>query len=501
MTAAGRGRPPRREARFRRSDLVIEAVVIVLILTLVVLSPRGRQARPDVAIALARSSAGRVIPAGFLGLSLEYDSVEAYAGSDPQAPNPLFPRLIRNLAPGQNPVVRIGGDSADRTWWPTPVAAQPAGVNFAIDSRWLDVTRELAHSVSARLILGINLEAGSPPVAGAEANAMVSGIGRAYVSSLELGNEPDLYGRFAWYRTPDGGKVTGRPHGYDVAQFTSDFTNTAAALPSGIPLAGPSFGTYGWTPYLRQFLSAEPRLGLVTLHRYPLQRCFIHPKSPRYPTIRNLLSPYASAGLANRFAPYVAIARAHHLPLRIDELNTVACGAVPSVSQSFAAALWALDTLFEFARVGVVGVNIHTFPGAGYNLFHFTHTSSGWGGTVAPEYYGLVMFGRAAPPGSRLMTVTAPAARGLKTWATVARDGTIHVVLIDERTAGRARSIGVQVPGGGRTASLLALRAPSLTATTGASLQNDGTVSPSGDRYTVMLASGSAAMLTIPPAS
>jgi hypothetical protein len=484
--------------RYRRLDLAIEAGVLLLIVALVALGSGGKPARADRALMLTSAGDAIPIPAGFLGVSVEYSSVEQYAGSDPGALNPLLIRLLRNLSPGQAPVLRIGGDTADRSWWPVPGVAQPAGVNYTIDSRWLEVMRQLAGSLGARLILGLNLEAGVPQVASAEADALVRGIGSSYVRTLELGNEPDLYGRFAWYRTPDGTKVTGRPHSYDVNSFTRDFTAAAAGLPRSFQLAGPSFGTFGWTGYLRRFIAAEPRLRLVTLHRYPLQHCFIHPSSPRYPTIGNLLSSHASTGLADRFAPYVAIARAHGLPLRIDELNSVACGAVRPVSQSFAAALWALDALFEFVRVGAAGVNIHTFPGAGYDLFHFTHTGSEWGGSVAPEYYGLVMFARATPPGAKLLRVPAAQRPDLKIWVTRAPDGTTRAVLINKSQV-HDRVLTLRLPGTSKPAALTRLRAPSLQATTGASLSAAGQVNDVHGRYVVRLPVGSAAMLTVRP--
>ncbi len=62
----------------------------------------------------------RAIPAGFLGLSLEYSAVSAYAGRDPSAVDPVFEQLIRNLTPGQRPVLRIGGDTTDWSWYPVP---------------------------------------------------------------------------------------------------------------------------------------------------------------------------------------------------------------------------------------------------------------------------------------------------------------------------------------------------------------------------------------------
>ena len=61
------------------------------------------------------------------------------------------------------------------------------------------------------MILGLNLAADSPEVAATEARVLTDGIGKSYVQALELGNEPELYGGFAWYRTPDGRPVTARP--------------------------------------------------------------------------------------------------------------------------------------------------------------------------------------------------------------------------------------------------------------------------------------------------
>ena len=43
-------------------------------------------------------------------------------------------------------------------------------------------------------------------------------------------------------------------------------------------------------------------------------------------------------------------------------MNGVSCGGTRGVSDTFASALWVLDTLFEMARLGVSGINIHSVP-------------------------------------------------------------------------------------------------------------------------------------------
>ena len=359
-----------RRSRFFRFDVAVVSIVATLIVALVLASTGGGDPpRPsaDATVTVDPGALGPVVPAGFLGLSIEYPALEAYAGTDPSSLDPVFEQLVRNLAPGQAPVLRIGGNSADRTWWPTAGMKRPPGVTFDITDQWLGVTRALAQALGAHLILGLNLEADSPQLAASEARALIDGVGARSVRALELGNEPDLYPAFPWYRS-GGHAVFGRPKSYDESAFIRDFAGLTGALPDA-PLAGPSLSGMMWTRDLGQFLAAEPHLGLVTLHRYPLQLCLTPPSSARYPTIARLLSPATSTGLAESFAPYVALARAHGLSLRVDELNSVSCGADPAVSKSFASALWALRTLFEMARVGVSGVNIHTFPGAGYELF------------------------------------------------------------------------------------------------------------------------------------
>ena len=206
----------------------------------------------------------------------------------------------------------------------------------------------------------------------------------------------------------------------------------------------------------------------MTLHRYPLQVCLTPPTSTRYPTIARLLSPATSTELADSFAPYVALARAHGLSLRVDELNTVSCGADPAVSKSFASALWALNTLFGLASVGVSGVNVHTFPGAGYELFKISRQDGQWRAAVSPEYYGMLMFAEATPPGSHLVSVGPTGVPGVNVWATRAADGTVRVVLTNEGSS--THELAVRIPGKFKRATLTRLTAPSPSATSGVTL-------------------------------
>ena len=101
------------------------------------------------------------------------------------------------------------------------------------------------------------------------------------------------------------------------------------------------------------------------------------------------------------------------LPFRLTEVNSVTCGGVPGVSDTFATALWAPDTLFELLRAGVDGVNVHVRTDAINAAFAFKRS-----GLVArPLLYGL----RDVPP--RAGDRSASGARPGASHAAAAREG------------------------------------------------------------------------------
>jgi hypothetical protein len=456
--------------------------------------------------------AGSSMPPGFVGVSFEYRAMHQYTGRDPRAINPVLVALLQGLAPGQSPIIRIGGDSTDDTWWPIRGMIPQGGIYYRLTEGWLRTTQALAADLNAKLILGINLAAGRPAIAAAEGRAFVSGIGRKYIDDLEIGNEPDLYPVFAWYKDRNGRVFHRRSSKYDLAAYTKQFTQWASTLPN-LPLAGPGVSGPNWMRGLNGFIKAEPRLKLVTYHRYPLRACTTDPTNPMFASIPNLLADGSSAGLAAPLSPFVKTASAHRLGLRIAEMNSASCEGKAGVSDTFASALWALDTMFNFASQGVDGVNFHMLPGSHYELFTVSHTAQGaWQAFVHPEYYGLTLFAQAFPPGARLVPVTAPAGP-VKVWATAGPDGTVRIVGINQ-DATAEHDLQITLPGATNGGALEMLAAPSLAATDGVTLGGQsfgdetttGTlpsapattpVTPAAGVYSMPLAPGSAALLTI----
>jgi len=464
---------------------------------------------------------GNAVPGAFVGVSLEYGTVDSAELPGRGGADRVLAELIRNLSPGYAPIVRIGGDSGDKTWWPVPGIPRPRGIDYALTPTWLADARALARSTHARLILGINLESDSTQVAATEARHLLSGIGRRNIEALEIGNEPELYSGLPWYVTRAGDKVFARPPTYNLDDYAKEFAKIAGALPP-VPLAGPSTGADAWIAGLGQLLAANPTLRLATLHAYALDPrgdafrghdCSTAIGEPAHPSVAALLDSYASQDLVQGALPYIAIAHSHGIPFRIDEMNAITCAGAPGVSNTSASALWVLDELFELVHAGVDGVNIHTWKGSAGKLFDMHYRHGRWVGTVQPEYYGMLMFVEAAPPGSRLLSTGRANVGPLRSWAVLAPDHSIRVVVINDSLE-HTRWVLVRPPRAVGRAELERLEAPSAYARKGVTLggQSFGrrtvtgrlagprrvsVVQPSAGGYTVRVPAASAAMLTI----
>jgi len=473
------------------------------------------QLRAGTTISVSSNADGPKVPNGFLGLSMEYHNLPDYVGLNPAKPDPTFLQLLKNLEPTGTPVLRMGGDSTDWTWWPVPHMPRPGGARFALTPRFASTLKSVVQGVHGKLLLGVNFEADSRRIAAYEEGQLTRRIGRSWIDAFELGNEPELYHKYAWYTTRSGKRVLGRPSDYTVQAFIKDYASIAGALP-GEPLAGPESSSTTWVN-LPVFLSTQPRLSLVTVHTYPLKHC----SAGAHPTEAQLFQPGSLQGLESEVAGWVKIASARQLPLRVDEMNSVTCGGYLPISASFGPALWALNILPLYAKAGAAGVNFHTVPFSWQALIQPVHNKPVYkaGGQlrVAPEYYGLLAFAQLAPPGSQLLTTSTPGKSGLFSWADRTPSGTENVVLTNPSST--AGNVKVSVPSQNLPGTVTLLRAGGgLGSTDGVSLGgqslswNTGqligttvstTVKPSGNGhlYQLRLPAASAAILSFPSPS
>ncbi len=465
---------------------------------------------------------GPPIPGGFLGLALEFNEIPGLSGPTATSVNPVFVQLLHNLDQGGRPSVRIGGQSTDRVWWPVPGLSRPLGVTYDLSMRWAADARALAQATNAQFLLGINLEADRTRISQAEADRLVTGIGRRYIAALEIGNEPDLYTVVPWYRrdgghplpwyTHAGSPVFSRAPTYAPGNYVSEVARTLRVVPR-LPIAGPETGTPPWADAFDGLLSPRSQVRILTSHAYGLNQCVTTPSSPAYPSVPNLLSLDASRGEVSQIGPYVALAHRNGAAYRIDEMGSISCNGRLGVSNTLASALWVMDALFTMAGDGVDGVNLHTYPSSANGLFDFALAHGHWQASVHPLYYGALMFAQAAPAGSQLLRVVSGSSGPLRAWATLAPDHRVRVLLINDSLSAPALAV-VRTPVVPGPASVERLRASSAYATSGLTLggQSFGAASPTGvlapprpqavaprdGAYSVTLAPGSAALLTLP---
>jgi PKD repeat protein len=437
---------------------------------------------------------GTQIQESFLGFSHEWSSPPVLMGQ-PGNTNPIYRQLVENLtAYGGGPLlIRIGGNSTDTTTAPTTGVVAPMA--------------QLYTDLGAKFTLGVNLGSDDVALATQQAQYYVANMPSGSLEAIEIGNEPDLY--------HDNGD---RPTTYTFADYLSDFATWRNAilplLPNGVKLMGPSWASTSSLSNLPAFLAQEEsNLSIVSQHYYAGTQCNGATNPPDY-----LLQDSAATKGATAVASSVPLAHADSLPFRMGEMNSISCGGETGVSDIFASALWSVDVMFEFANVGVDGVNFHNGNGGAYSLFQFNTAIMGNTTTysiesIRPEYYGLLFFQMATANTPKLLPVTLTTPANLKVWATIDTQGVVRIAVInkDETLQG---VLSITLPGYGE-AAVARLTAANFQATSGITISGqtfdgslDGTpqgtaftesATANGGVYSVALGPTSAALLTIRP--
>ncbi|HET9125951.1 MAG TPA: hypothetical protein VFN65_13810, partial [Solirubrobacteraceae bacterium] len=158
---------------------------VATILTLLLLGAAARAA----SVSVSTTPVSGATPSGFLGISIKYPSLHKFSGSNPAKINTAFLNLLGDIAPGQRPVLRIGGESADWSWVPIQGQKRPPGDSYAITPAWLKLAAATARGMNGQLLLGLNLEAANKTDTVGEARAFIKSIGASNILALELGNE------------------------------------------------------------------------------------------------------------------------------------------------------------------------------------------------------------------------------------------------------------------------------------------------------------------------
>ncbi|MBV8755157.1 MAG: hypothetical protein JO328_20075 [Hyphomicrobiales bacterium] len=406
---------------------------------------QARGQAPAVRVTVDYEDAGRPIAPDFIGLSCESAILTPGTYFTPE--NATLIALMHAL--GGAGVLRIGGNTSERTAW------EPAGVaapdSIVITPGAIDRLAATLRVLGWKLIYGLNLARGTPD-ASAEEAAYVARALSPLLLAFQIGNEPDGFGR--WRRV--------RPPTYDVAAFTAEWMRFAAAIRARVPdaaFAGPDVVAAGdWVPAFAA--PAPPGLVLLTRHYYAEG-----PAGDPGVSLPRLLQ--SNGDLERMLRELSDASRAARLPFRLAETNSVFNEGEPSVSDTLGAALWGLELMFRCAAAGCAGINFHS---GDHNRLPernkaYSPIVRGPDGRLrgAPLYYGMLMFaqaGRGVLVPARLDAGPA----GLSAFALRADDGNLRICLINKESRGAMR---VSIAPGRRfsTASVLRLGGPAIDAT------------------------------------
>jgi hypothetical protein len=381
----------------------------------------------------------QAIPPTFMGFSHEWGHAQKMMGSSNTGVDTVYRQLINNLtSDGSGPiVVRIGGASTDTSGAPTSTTAEP----FA----------ELAQALGVHFILGVNLKSNNLPLATAQAQAYVSQMPSGYLDAIEIGNEPELVKNYSF-------------ESY-MAQFSQWRNAILPLLPEGTKLAGPSWALMKSNDTNKAFLETESKY-LSTFSQHHYAAGYTSPIPDDY-----LLTSAAAREGATEVTGTVRLSHQSGLSFRMDEINSISGGGKDNYSNTFQSALWAIDTMFNYANIGVDGVNWHTgYENGIYDAFIIHESKANGSNTftlaeVRPIYYGLLFFQQAIGDQAHMLPLSINADSRISAWATINASQVIKIALLDKSltSSGIAR-ITLQ---GYSKAKIYRLTAPSYNAKSG----------------------------------
>jgi hypothetical protein len=416
-------------------------------------------------------AAAATIPRDFLGFSHEWGAAQAFMGQNSSGVNNIYRQLVSTLATsmGGNLIVRIGGGSTDQSG---PATAETV-IPFA----------QLAQAAHVKFILGVNLGSNNIELAEQQAQTYTAGVPSSSLSAIEIGDEPDGYASNGL-----------RPSTYSFNDYLSQYQQWSQGVVSSsnqaVAISGPALGGAGWMAAAQDAVAdSSLKAAVVTQHKYVA--CY-YAATPLPTNI--LLQPASSTtSMLYGVATYVEASHQVHSPFRIAEMNSICNGGQPGVSNTFSSALWAIDTMFEFANVGVDGVNWNTNADNGpYDLFDFSSPLNGkyYLLGVRPLYYGLLFFAKAAGNNAQMLPVTTLTNSNIKVWATKDSLGHGHLVIINKELTAAGN---VQVTlSGYSSGTVSALKGNGYSATNGITLagqtydgSSDGTLKGSPQTQTI----------------
>lgn len=432
----------------RPSTMAVATVALGLMLTLghmlatVPASPTASLSlAPEATLKVDTRHLGQAFRPGSVGLSIEARELSTQHLS---AGHYRLVRLMRLLG---SSVLRIGGNTVDRSWWTSSGEPPPYWATSNVTPGDLATLHGLLRATGWRVLLGVDLGHFEPARAADEAHVAQQILG-AGLAGIEIGNEPDDFA---------GAKQNLRPPTYGLIEYLREaeaYRQALSAAAPGVALYGPALSETKWL--VRLGASASIYAGL-TQHYYATGGC---PNSPSpsvsipAPTASGLLSPTVRDDEDETLTTLTRVAAIIGRTPYIGETNVVACGGSPNAGPQFASALWALDWSLRAASTGIRSLSFHSQLGP-CDLYSESPVcavgaQAARAGDIQaqPEYYGLLA---ARQMESGRFVSTRLSATGslpnLTIWATLAPGHTLRIAIDNLATTGPAQPVRISVPG------------------------------------------------------
>ena len=374
----------------------------------------------------------------FEGFGYETSAVARQGYFSPQ--NTHLAQLLHTLSP--HGLIRIGGNISDWARYVpngTPLVMAQNRTTIFNQSELADLG-EFLKATGWKIMWGLNLKTGTRVEAVAEAVAVQKALG-SYLQSFEIGNETDLQPAFK-----------NKPDAY-LAAYRDYKVAIRAVLPDAL-FSGPD-AAWG-VEWLQDFAKAESSdLKLLTRHYY---RGGARDTNSTIPALLE-----TDVKFEQQLAELQKISSDARVPIRFNEINSFFGGGKKGVSDTFASALWCLDTMFMLVAHGCDGVNLETDINQIAKVSDYSpiYRDEATGQLIArPEYYGMLAFSIAGV-GDVLKTSVSKTGVNVKAYATRNSKGELWVTVINKDLSKPAK-FELHVPASYSTSDCFRLTAPTV---------------------------------------
>ncbi|KAJ7359116.1 glycoside hydrolase family 79 protein [Mycena albidolilacea] len=344
----------------------------------------------------------------FFGFSVEMSVITQLFGKNSSFIQVPLLNLLANIQERAGAVhIRIGGNTQEYAYYVDTlpdghaISKEKADTNNPTQTPAVIYTMDLFY-VLANISSLVNVKwyIGMPFNDTANLRFQIVEYGEAILGDnligVQVANEPDLYAAHGH-----------RNSSYSPQNYADEFGAfiTALAANTNVPvknnLIGPSVsGTWSpeqvWdTGFLTDYTAS---LSALSVEHYPTDNCFPIYGTGTYhdPQIEfyDFLNHTSAVALCEPYLASTAIAQAAGKPFLMFETNSASCGGFPGISDSFGAALWALDYGLQMAASNFSGAMLHV---GGQNVFYNpftappTNQSKYYEWTIGAVYYSALI--------------------------------------------------------------------------------------------------------------